>query len=129
MTRRPALSAIAPPSEEGRLDAPKTGPICLECGGPGSAFGDFCCAACRKSWNNRRMVRGAELYDLFMALRYERRTAYPMGLFGIISRAAAMFRREDLAERAGRKSWRAPSDILERRPYLRATILQQGRRV
>jgi hypothetical protein len=30
----------------------------------------FCCTACRKTYNNRRAVRGAELYDLMMACRY-----------------------------------------------------------
>lgn len=123
-TLAPECSApVHAPSHARRLVAP----VCLECGGAGSAAGDFCGSACRKSWNNRRMVRGAELYDLFMALRYERRTSYPLHLFGVICRAAALFRAEDLAERDGRRSWRPPADILARRPYLLARRLGRGR--
>lgn len=45
---------------------------CQECGSP---IGErrkgqmFCSSPCRQAFNNRRMQRGAELYDLFRALR------------------------------------------------------------
>jgi hypothetical protein len=73
------------------------------------------------------MVRGAELYDLFMALRYDRPTAYPLKLWSVVCRAAAIFRDEDLRERSARASWRSPAAILARRPYLTATVLDRGR--
>jgi len=43
---------------------------CLECGQPfkARAYGaDFCGAACKQKFNNRRATRGALLYDLTMA--------------------------------------------------------------
>jgi len=32
----------------------------------------FCATACRKTWNNRRATRGAQLYDAAMQWRTER---------------------------------------------------------
>ena len=64
---------------------------CAECGTTFEAKRDhaaFCSDACRKAFNNRRMTRGAELYDLFMAVRYERGLAKVMGLWSVICRAA-----------------------------------------
>lgn len=104
---------------------------CLECGAhyaPQSARADFCGTPCRRAWNNRRMVRGAELYDLFMATRFNRELVGPMKLWRLLNRIAAIFRDEDNAERAGRASWRPPQEIIERRPYLRADYLVQGKR-
>lgn len=103
---------------------------CLECGKPflpRQADAEFCAPACRKSWNNRRLVRGAELYDLFMALRWDRRTATGLHVFSALSRLAAGFRREDVDERAGRRSWSSPARIIARRPYLRAERLTRGK--
>ncbi|MGW5961031.1 transcriptional regulator [Methylorubrum thiocyanatum] len=87
---------------------------------------EFCGPACRKAWNNRRLLRGAELYDLFMALRWDRRAATGLHVFTALSRLAAGFRREDTEERAGRRSWASPARIIARRPYLRAERLKQG---
>ena len=103
---------------------------CLECGAaflPRQADAEFCGSACRKAWNNRRLLRGAELYDLFMALRWDRAVATGLHVFTALSRLAAGFRREDMAERAGRRSWSSPARIIARRPYLRAERLGQGR--
>lgn len=97
---------------------------CLECGSEFTtavAHGDFCGAACRKAFNNRRMVRGAELYDLFMVLRYERKLATRLKVWKLICRMALGFRDEDRAERDSRKSWRPARKVLERHTYLHAT--------
>lgn len=102
---------------------------CLECGAPflaRQADAEFCALACRKAWNNRRLLRGAELYDLFMALRWDRRTVTGLHVFTALSRLAAGFRREDTQQRAGRRSWASPVRIIARRPYLRAERLKQG---
>jgi len=106
---------------------------CLECGGPMDgrhARAEFCGPPCRKAWNNRRMVRGAELYDLFMAHRFDRARATELGLLGVVNRMASYFRDDDKAARDGRRSWRRPEAVLESRPGLRATVfyLRKGKR-
>lgn len=125
-----------------RLDAaPQTAPVaraplsgvmrcCQECGGalarPAAPSGqrvDFCCAACRKAFHNRRMKRGAELYDLFMAIRFDRSAATALKLWRIINRLASRFRAEDARQRAGRLSWTPPAEILARNPSLKAEIV------
>jgi hypothetical protein len=84
---------------------------CRECGQPFTAkraHGEnlFCAVDCRKAWNNRRAVRGAQLYDLFMILRYQRGVAKARGVWAIVCRLAQDWREEDHRERAGRQSWR-----------------------
>lgn len=104
---------------------------CLECGVPfasGVAGAEFCGNACRMAFNNRRSKRGAEIYDLLMALRHDRHTATVLKVWTLLSRCAAIYREEDRAERDGRRSWRHPSEILARRPYLKAEILRPSRR-
>jgi hypothetical protein len=95
---------------------------CLECGAEfeRAANREFCGGKCRKAWGNRRMKRGAELYDLYMAHRFDCANAQALGVFQAVNRMASNFRQEDQAERAGRRSWRLPSAVLEERPYLRA---------
>lgn len=99
-----------------RLDA------CLECGAgfERAAGREFCSVKCRKDWNNRRMKRGAELYDLYMAHRFDRANAQALGVFQAVNRMASNFRAEDVERREGRRSWRATRAVLEERPYLRA---------
>lgn len=63
----------------------------------------FCCAACRINWRNRRMSRGADLYDAFMALRFDREDAVAHGMDVLMKRMAAGWIKED--EEAGRKSY------------------------
>ena len=82
--------------------------------------GEFCSAKHRSDWNNRRKQRGAELYDLYMAHRFDRAVAQDLKVFQAINRMASNFREEDKARRGGRKSWRAPQAVLEERPYLRS---------
>lgn len=105
--------------------------VCTECGAPfmaAMAHADFCAVECRKSFNNRRMVRGAEIYDLAMALRYQRELATKLGVLKLMWRLCQRFREEDVARRAGRHSWRSPKDIIERHPYLLAEVMQRPTR-
>ncbi len=99
---------------------------CAECAvfySTASATSAFCGNPCRKAWNNRRLIRGAELYDLFMAHRFSRPLAYRLKLWSLICRMAAQFRKEDVAQRAGRPSWRDPRVIIAQRPYLSANVI------
>lgn len=87
-----------------------TKPKCIECGaeiksranrgGPKSVF---CSKACNMRFFNRRMKRGALLYDVYMASRYDRE----VNKSGITTMAqmASRWRDEDKAEREGRRSW------------------------
>jgi hypothetical protein len=103
---------------------------CLECG-CSFEFRDtrpreFCRARCRKRWNNRRMTRGAELYDLYMAHRFDRANAQELGVFQAINRLASNYRQEDNVERSGRRSWRWSRAVLEERPFLKAITVREG---
>ncbi len=105
---------------------------CLNCGSrflAGTRRPEFCGTPCIKSWNNRRMVRGAELYDLMMILRFEREEAYQKKVWSAMTRLARRYRDEDLAERNGRRSWRRLRSIIETRLALFSTVLvKRGRR-
>lgn len=95
--------------------------ICLECGNSTTAGRTFCCQGCRLTFNNRRLQRGAALYDLFMVMRYERGKAKAMGIWAIICRLAKDFREEDERLRNGRRSWQNPRDVLDRLPVIMIT--------
>ncbi len=87
---------------------------CRECGEPFEAKrtdAEFCPgASCRRDWNNRRLQRGAELYDLFMTIRYERQLIKKMKEDGfntwtIACRLAMHWKIEDERDRDGRRSY------------------------
>jgi len=65
----------------------------------------FCGPAHRLAFKNRRYRRGAELYDLKMAERFERGHPRSKHLLSIMNRLCAQWRDEDFARRGGRKSW------------------------
>lgn len=99
---------------------------CLECGAeftPGAAHGDLCSTAHRKDWNNRRATRGATVFDLLMALRFERTLAKKLKVWTLLCRLAFEYRQEDIRLRAGRKSWRPPEKVIEERPFLFAIVI------
>tara|TARA_Y100001001_G_C7844625_1_gene251874 strand:+ start:140 stop:451 length:312 start_codon:yes stop_codon:yes gene_type:complete len=85
---------------------------CAECDttfAPKKASSRFCSSPCRKTWNNRRATRGAQLYDAFMSLRYDRAGAEAAGLdYKFVCRMGEMFHAED----AGRKSFRDVEDVM-----------------
>lgn len=92
--------------------------ICRECGCDISALkkgATFCSPDHRKAFNNRRMIRGAELYDLIMAQNYERELRKPEALMSVISNLARAYRDSDKVLRDGRKSWDA-KETLKRLP-------------
>jgi len=95
---------------------------CQECGAPitGGRIGqEFCAKECRQAFNNRRMQRGAELYDLFRALRRERGAAKDLAIWTAICRLELKWQTEDEAARPGRKSYMPPRKAL-------ANLLDKG---
>lgn len=102
---------------------------CLDCGNAmpssHSAY-EFCGPRCRERFNNRRRLRGAELYDLYMAHRFERSLSVSLGLFQAVNRLAAIWREEDRMSRDGRRSWRRAEDVLGDKPHIKA-IRMKGR--
>lgn len=94
---------------------------CNECGEsytPRRMDEFFCSIPCRKAFDNRAMVRGRELYHLFMVMRYERGIAKALGVWAIMCRMAMMWKDEDDKERAGRKSWASPKRIIRKLPVV-----------
>lgn len=88
---------------------------CKECGSPKSERAIFCCQRCRLRFNNRRMLRGAELYDIFMAMRFDRERAKDERLWSSLCALASVYRDADKARREGRKSW--DDEAVKRVPY------------
>jgi len=80
----------------------------------------FCGATCRTGFNNRRKSRGAELYDLFMAMRYQRAEAKEAGTWKRLCRLAQSYRAEDETE--GRSSYDL-TEAMARTAHLEATVV------
>lgn len=96
---------------------------CKECGEPLAARSrSFCSTKCRKAFNNRRAVRGAQLYDLFMANEHQRELRSELHLLTMCSRMARQFRDEDLEQRDGRHSWHDAKEVLSNRPDLKVGV-------
>ncbi len=90
---------------------------CDECGAaytPGRKDERFCCLGCRKAFENRRMKRGAQIYDLFCVMRRERDLAQKLGIWKEMCRVEQRWREEDKLERGDRRSYRAPGVALEK---------------
>ncbi len=106
----------------------RTTPLCLECGEPMEGVQkrgkEFCCSACRLTFNNRRLQRGALVYDLFMALRFDREMSKALKVWSLLTRLAKQFRDEDVHRRGGRRSWQPPQRVIDARPSLYSEILR-----
>lgn len=97
--------------------------VCRECGsevvqsrkGPTS---DFCSVKCRQAWKNRRMQRGAMLYDAIMNWRFNRKNGNDKAAWQAITRMAATFNQEDKDQRDGRRSYRPLKDVLQDNPWI-----------
>ena len=103
---------------------------CIECGGRFEARhrkAEFCCSEHRYDYSNRRRARGMALYDVFMAMRFERVLAKVYGLWTLMCRMAEAWRDEDKRERAGRKSWQDTKELHERGEYTRYSYTFKGR--
>jgi hypothetical protein len=77
---------------------------CRECGKPTRRGATFCSGPiCRTEWHKRRRARGAELYDILMAWRFERESGNDD--MALLARLASAYRQSDVNLRKGRKSW------------------------
>lgn len=86
---------------------------CRECGTPvSSSDKEFCCKEHKQAFHNRRSRRGAELYDLFRAMRRERDAAKALGLWAEMCRLEKKYNDEDQRERPGRRSYIEPKRAL-----------------
>jgi protein-arginine kinase activator protein McsA len=97
---------------------------CRECGAVYQAqrtTREFCSAACRRAFNNRKMIRGAAIYSLAMEWRADRSDTTALNL---LCRLLAEFKNED--DWAGRKSWDSAANVIRDRPYLTATVLDRN---
>lgn len=88
---------------------------CVECGNPVTQKkkgppAEFCSEPCRQTWKNRRMTRGAILYDLVMDWRFNRNGTGPEA-FALLCKAAATFNYQDKNERDGRRSNRRFDEV------------------
>lgn len=94
---------------------------CYECGAPlsiGKHERNTCSTACRAAHHNRRKQRGAELYDVFMLIRFERGSAKLRGLWSLACRMASHWKAED--EAAGRRSYGEIGNVSARLQSYRA---------
>lgn len=101
----------------------------MECGErfePASRKAEFCCDGHRMDYSNRRRSRGAALYDVFMAMRYERGLTKLYGLWTLMCRMSEAWREEDRVERKARKSWQDVKHLHERGEYQRYKYLAKG---
>jgi hypothetical protein len=133
--RRPAVAGAIKPAFRSeqlrrRLDhspSPTTRPAqaeCRECGRPlVNKQAQFCGPGCRADFHNRRAKRGAEIFDLAMAWRFDRRRAKKEKALSAMCRMLGQFRGEDWRDRAGRPSWDSVQRIKERNLRLVVTVL------
>lgn len=82
---------------------------CRECGneytprtGRGRTNAVFCARECAQTFNNRRLRRGAELYDMFRVHRRERSASKRLGVWSIMCSLDTRWQEEDDA--AGRET-------------------------
>ena len=108
--------------------------VCLECGNPLAAARRpklFCAAPCRQTFNNRRMQRGADMYDLFRALRRERSKSGELNIWTLMCQLEKRWNDEDAAQRPDRKSYippkRAIANLFDKGALQRGEILVKGR--
>ena len=106
---------------------------CAECGAPFARkriTEEFCSTKCRKTFNNRRATRGAQLYDLFCAMRRERDVSKDIGVWSEMCRLELMWHLEDEKTREGRKSYVPPKKaigrLLDRGAIPRGELLQKS---
>jgi hypothetical protein len=99
---------------------------CRECGASYAAqraTREFCCTACRRAFSNRRMLRGANFYDLIMAMRFDRAAAADEGAWTLLCKMAAAFKAEDDRQRGGRKSWDDVPAVRTRNSRLQSIVV------
>lgn len=102
--------------------------ICLNCGESferGRKPAEFCSRKCANLWNNRRLTRGAELYDLLMIQRFDRDEATKHKVWTALTRLTRQYRDEDIRERGGRRSWRRLRSIIDNKIVLWTQVFRR----
>jgi hypothetical protein len=72
----------------------------------------FCGIPCKARWNNRRKNRGADLYDLWMAMHYDRDDAKKYGVRSELCRMAERWNDQDW--KTGIQSYEKPGVVIAR---------------
>ncbi len=94
----------------------KTVRCCRECNTPlgegCKASAVFCGIPCKAKWNNRRKNRGADLYDLWMTMRYDRDEAKRLEVWKEMCRLSEGWRAEDVEQ--GIKSFERAGVVITR---------------
>lgn len=88
---------------------------CLECASPlapSKRERRFCSSICKSTFNNRRLRRGAEIYDLFRAMRRDRKLASELDIWTEMCRLDTLWEDEDRAENRVAKSYKPPAMAL-----------------
>ena len=100
---------------------------CLECKGDFTSRqfnSDFCCGVCRRTFNNRRVQRGAVIYDLLMIEATDLERFESLRLDGRVSAMIEAFKQED--EAAGRvRSHKRAADVQADTAHLMISILNR----
>lgn len=102
--------------------------VCLNCGESfeqGRKAAEFCSRKCVRAWNNRRYIRGAELYDLMMIQRFDRGEATKHKVWTALTRLTRQYRDEDIRERGGRRSWRRLRSIIDNKIVLWTQVFRR----
>lgn len=87
---------------------------CKECGAEFTSRqhnADFCGSPCRATFNNRRMKRGAILYDLEMSRQFDPKAFAASKLAGRADELIARWREED-ATRKHDRTWKRPYEVM-----------------
>jgi hypothetical protein len=97
---------------------------CKECGcrfDTNVADAKNCSVSCRKAWNNRKAVRGDEMYDFLMLRRFgddavkgKNSRAYANECLAIVDSLLSGYREADKERRAGRRSYNDLGDAKAR---------------
>src|SRR5260221_2561305 len=109
--------------------APRKFGFCRECGVRFQAHRpsrEFCCMKGRKAFHNRAASRGAEIFHVLMAMRFDRAKATAAGAYKLLCRMAAAFKAEDDRARPGRASWDDIERVKARNAHLLATIVDDS---
>lgn len=83
---------------------------CLECSAP--TPNRYCSASCRTRFNNRRIQRGGQIYDLFRAMRRDRKLAQELDIWTEMCRLDTLWEDEDRASGRATKSYKPPEMAL-----------------
>jgi hypothetical protein len=112
---------------------------CQECGdkfGTDRGNARFCSTTHRKDFNNRRAVRGAQVYDFLMLKRYDRkalvmfegeRVTTEQAARVMMDRLAEMFNEADKEVRGGRRSFQSFKHAMHDIPLARSQGAGDGR--